>query len=210
MASDQPTEGRCGARIRNGPDAGRYCARYPRLYQDRCPKHGGDAPQNLKAAERRRQEAEARRVVARYGDAVPVDPADAIVDTLARLNGACEALRDEIAKLEPKALTWGKAEVTKIGSTQFPGVDKKFAAGINPLVELYERNLRELARLSVDALKVGVMLRREQRDADLADWLLERMLAFAAAAGLDAGKPEIIALASSALTGQSKPKAIEA
>lgn len=203
MASSEPITGRCAARIKRGG----FCELYPMTEQTRCQKHGGKAPQNVAAAQRRLAEKQAAAIVVRYGDAVPVNPIDAIEDTLNRLNGACIALRNVIAELEPKALVWGKAEVTKIGSTQFPGVDKKFAAGINPFVELYERNLRELARLSVDALKVGVVLRREQRDADLGAQILETLLTFAELLGHARG-PDVLAVAQQALLG-TKPKELE-
>lgn len=212
MASPEPIAGRCGAKVRPKPEQGReggYCTRPPSRGQARCRAHGGSTPQAKAAAERRLAEQGAQAVVHKYGMPIEVHPADAILDTIARLNGACVALRDVITELEPRALVWGKKEVTKIGSTQFPGVDKTFAAGINPFVELYERNLRELARLSVDALKVDVMLKREQRDAQMGDFMITTLLRFAELLGHDVADDRVLALVDTALAGP-KPLALEA
>lgn len=197
MPSPEPIDGRCAARVTPKPEQGRpggYCTLPPLRGQARCRMHGGAAAQNKKAAERRLAEEAALRHVARYGQPVEVDAFQASQEVLATRYGNLLALRDLIASMEPEALTWGASEVKEIGASQFPGVDITKAAGIAPIVELYERQLRELAAVAHEQIKIGVVLRAEQRDSEVGQWMLGRMLELAAALGHDASAPDVVRL----------------
>lgn len=210
MPSPAPISGRCGARVKAKPELGReggYCTQPRMRDQTRCRFHGGAAPHNKAAAERRGAEREARSLVAKYGLPVAIDPADALLDSLHSTYGAVLALRDAVMELEPQALVWGPSEIVEVNATQFPGVDRTEKAHITPLVELYERNLDRLAKIATDAVKVGISLRQEQRAAQMGEFLLDAMLRFAVLVGADSTSPATIAAANEALqaAGRAQP-----
>ncbi len=161
MASAEPTDGRCAALIRKGPDAGMFCTKPPMIAQTRCGSHGGKAKQNLAAAARRQQEAAAAVYVARYGVPSAIEWHEAVQQGLDETYGNVLALRDLVAQLAPAALTWGEQQVVTVGASQFPGVDVTQAAGVAPVVTLYGQERDRLHRMAVDAGKLGLEARRQ-------------------------------------------------
>lgn len=158
MASAEPIDGRCAAKVGAG-----YCEKHPMVGQNRCGTHGGRAPQAIAAAERRQQEARAAALAVTYGLPVEIDPVDALLGELWRTQGAVLWLEVQIRALTPEGLTWGVTSVVDKGATEFTGIDRTEAAGITPLLEVYMRERKHLAQLSKDCVTVGIELRMEQR-----------------------------------------------
>lgn len=70
MASDEPIDGRCAARVKNAP--GKFCTQRPVRGTNRCKVHGGLAPQVREKGQRRLAETQAMKMLEQLG----ADPAD--------------------------------------------------------------------------------------------------------------------------------------
>lgn len=211
VASPAPIAGRCAAKVRPKPEQGReggYCERPPLKGQARCRSHGGGSGQAKRAAAYRLAEEEAAHYLARYGQPVAVHPADALLETVHSRYGDLLALRDAVLELAPDELAWGETEVKMVGASQFPGVDRTSGARLHPMVVLYDKTLTELTRSSEISLKTDVMLKREQRDAELGGYLLDALVRLAGLLGHDTGDALVLDAIDAALG--SGAKALEA
>lgn len=122
----------------------------------RCKWHGGASPSGSKAGKR----AAAESAVATYGLPIEVDPADALLDEVARSFGHVHYLLAKVRETDPDRLVWGRTEKVFRDSGEFPGVDTTEAAKPNAWLELYMRERDYLRRVCVDVLKAGVDERR--------------------------------------------------
>lgn len=208
MASPEPIAGRCAARVKPKPEQGRaggYCELRPMTGQTRCRSHGGRAPQNMKAAERREALAEAEAAAVTFGLPVKVDPIDALLGELWRTQGAVQWLERQIRAIEPDALTWGLTEVAEVHASQFTGTNRTESARIHGLMALYQTERQHLTLVSEKCVKVGIAAKEQQRMEMLGGLLLDRMSVLAAAAGLDPASVAVAELISTVLTSGAPP-----
>lgn len=168
MASTEPTDGRCGALIRKGPDAGMYCTKPPMKAQARCGSHGGRAPQNIAAAARREAEAEIEALIVTMGAPIDVTPEEALQRQLRQTAGHCAWLLARVRELDADALLWNRTSEQAIEASQFPGVDTTREAVSHVWLTTYERHLNIHLRVVDMALKHDLgarMVRLAERDA---------------------------------------------
>lgn len=95
-----------------------------------------------------------------YGVPIEIDPADALLNEVQRTYGHVWYLLAKVQEQDPDALVWGLATETDKGATEFPGVDRTYAAKPNAWLELYERERQRLVAVCTAALKAGVEERR--------------------------------------------------
>lgn len=149
---------RCKARSRR--QDGAQCKRAPMHGQDVCATHGGRAPQNLAAAERRLAQVRAAKAVETFGLPRQIDPRDALLEEVYRTAGAIDWLHAQILELDAAAVTWGKTdEVTKT-ATEYEGVDTTHAASVNVWVQLWQQERKHLVDVSKAAISAGIEERR--------------------------------------------------
>jgi hypothetical protein len=175
MASSEPIAGRCGAQVsvsERNPKGG-YCELPPMKAQARCGSHGGRAPQNLAAAERRQQKAAAEAAVRTFGLRRDVSAEDALLEELQWTAGHVAWLRDRVMELQPDALVWGVSSEVDKRSSDFPGVDTTSEAVPNVWLTVYQRERQHLLAVAAAILKAGIDERRvrlaERQGALVAD-----------------------------------------
>jgi hypothetical protein len=146
---------RCGQphpRCRAHNKAGTPCMRYPRDGAPVCGRHGGFAPQVIRATERRRQERAAEAAVATYGLPVDIAPTDALLEEVRWTAGHVAWLRTRVAELEADSLVWGTTKSDHQGATE--------AAAVNVWLDLYQRERRHLLDVCRAAIGAGIEERR--------------------------------------------------
>ncbi len=154
--ADAPEAGpkRCKAR---STTTGQQCRQLPMRGQQVCRAHGGGAPQNRAAAQRRLEQEALAKAAVTYGARRDVSHLEALVDLLQDSAGHVVWLRERIQAETPEALVWGVSDEVNRGSGEFPGVDRKYAAAPSVWLEQYHKERRmlldvskELARLELD------------------------------------------------------------
>lgn len=131
----------------------------------RCKLHGGSTPSHVASAIAGRIKAD----TATYGTPRDIAPVAALLEEVRYAAGHVEWLRGKVAELEPDALTWGVAEISMKGATEFKGTDTTEKAALNVWLEAYHRERRYLLDVCKAALAAGCE---------------ERMVALAEAQGL--------------------------
>ncbi len=104
----------CGARTRSGG----LCRQAKINGTARCKQHGGQAPQTIAAAERRRTMAEAAELIGSFGYGQPreISPTEAIKEELHRTASAVQWLSMIVGQLEQDRLAQGVTKIeTKTG-----------------------------------------------------------------------------------------------
>jgi len=211
MASAEPTDGACAARIRKGPFAGAYCTKPPMTGQARCGSHGGRAPQAKAAAARRIAEAQAAAAVVTYGLPVEIHPLDALRSELWRTQGAVLWLEQQVRALAPEELIWGTKEIVDKRATEFKGIDRTEAALIHGWMEHYRWERKHLAEVSALCVKVGIDLLEQQRIQQQAEEFLPVLRRVVSALGADPDDAKVTALILAALQpGDGGPLAVTA
>jgi hypothetical protein len=125
-----------------------------------CSVHGGSAPAVRAAAGRRVAEADARKAVATYGLAVDIDPSAALLQEIARTQGAVLWLADKVRELDPEALVWGITK-TQHGHGQQGRIDvTEEAAEVSAWVRLWQTERSHLVKVCESALRAGVAERQ--------------------------------------------------
>lgn len=114
-----------------------------------------------KAAAERTERAEARRIVHTYGLPVETTPEQAILDEVHRTAGHIAWLAQRIRELDAQDLIWGKTKVKTGGDDR--GTTEE--AGVHVWVKLYQTERAHLAKVSAEAIRVGI----EERQVKLAE-----------------------------------------
>jgi hypothetical protein len=168
------------------------CSQWALTGQTRCRQHGGSAKQNLEAAERRRQQAEAEKLMMMLGAPVDgADPAEIITERIAVRAGHVRWLLAQVRELEPHTLTWGLTrrktavdrgdDADESGRRRFAGTDEGDTHEAKPHIwwTLYNEAADKLERLCVEAIRVGLDERRvrlAEQQADLWVRLIDGVL----------------------------------
>lgn len=166
MPAAGPGKKLCGANLKGG----RACrnpagARTEHLGVGRCYRHGGNTPNHKAAAEVEL----AKQAVQRYGLAVDIDPALAMMKAVARSYGSVLYLRAQVAELD---VPWVE--------------DKPHVAWTMLMAE--EKHHNDVCR---DAQRAGVERRAIEMQEDLARQMVAFASAFARALGLDPSAPDV-------------------
>lgn len=151
----------CTARNRSGERCGRSATPGATV----CASHGSKAPQVRQKAVERVQEAEAARIVAAalpFGAVAPVDPLTALSDLINHKVAEVSWLRARVAELGDTARVWGPTDHEE-GIGPLGAIDKTTEkAGPHTWWSLLRTAEDQLARFTVDAIKVGITERRVQ------------------------------------------------
>lgn len=145
---------RCSAHTKAGNPCGQ-----PRMSgQMVCRKHGGKAPQNLAAAERRLAEREAMKALESFDlDLIrEVNPLDALLGELYRTSAFVGWLDVLVAEIKKDDIFWGKTREKEGGDDA--GVTHE--AGTSAVVQLWERQRKHLKDVAKTCLDVGLDARR--------------------------------------------------
>lgn len=159
----------CGARKRQPDEDGNHgnCARPAGWGTDhvgtgRCKLHGGSTKDHKKAAQKDR----AKKARDTFGLPVEIDPAVALLQEVWRTQGHVMWLGAVVQQLRKKDVAWGITK-RKTGGEDH-GVTEE--AKINAYVALYQDERKHLARVSAEAIKAGVEVKRlkiEEQRAEL-------------------------------------------
>jgi hypothetical protein len=147
------------------------CRRHAMLGQNVCYKHGGMAPQNLRAAERRLAERKVNLQIERLGIPVEVEPIKALLAALYESAGICAYLRSEISKRQDTAED-GPGSVL----TQHDPAGVRESA----LLKMYLESVERLARISKTALDAGIderTVRMTEQQGELLVRVVEAVMA---------------------------------
>lgn len=164
MAEHPKSCERCGqphVRCSGHRKDGQPCGQPPMADQAVCRKHGGKAPQNLAAAERRRAERQALVAAEAFGLPREVDPHTALLEELHRTAGAVQWLGAIVADLEQDGIVWGRVKETH-GTQLERGTDNGVtkAAAVNVWVRLWQEERDRLAKVAKTCVDVGIEERR--------------------------------------------------
>ncbi|WP_439947175.1 hypothetical protein [Streptomyces sp. BBFR109] len=154
---------RCWGRSKK---TGKQCGRPSKAGQHVCRFHGGNAPQNLKAAERRITEEKARAIVETYGRKIQTTATEALLDEVQWTAGHVAWLRERVQEIESEAaapgrdsehpLVWGVTR-QKIGGED-EGITEEAAPNI--WLKLYQQERAHLVKVCAEAIKAGIEERR--------------------------------------------------
>lgn len=130
-----------------------------------CTVHGGATKQAKSAATRNLSRARAELAVATYGLPRNIEPHEAILEEIARTNGAVFWLAEIVAQLEQNDLTWGVTSHESGYGAEGP-IDKvTHTAAVNAWLSLYQTERKHLVDVCKTAIQVGIA-EREVRLAE--------------------------------------------
>ena len=193
--SPEPIEGRCGAKLR-GSDA--YCQATLAEGARRCRRHGGATTQaQAKAAERVAEKKFSRRmrvmgILDEGEDYDDVDPAQALLRTVAQTAREVEFWEWMVRDLDPDDVIWGRTEHEE-GVGPLGAIDKTTEkAEVNVAVRSLIDARGRLVKWSSEALKAGIAERRVRIAEDTAAQIVGLLHRFVAALGLTPEQAERI------------------
>lgn len=125
-----------------------------------CARHGGNSPEAQRVATLQ----EAMYLGKTYGSSIKTDPAQALVDELARTNGAVQWLQLQIEDTVRAVEAAGEDPLTFLTSTKGQLIRN-----------LYDKERDRLTRISAACLNLGLK-ERELRLAEQMGWLIQRVL----------------------------------
>lgn len=122
----------------------------------RCKLHGGATPDHRAASQR----AQAEKAVETFGLPRRVDPREALLEEVWRTAGAVDWLGEQVRRLDPGAVIWGKTSEVDKQAGEFPGMDVTHAAAVNVWVDLWQRERKHMLAVTKAALDAGTEERR--------------------------------------------------
>jgi hypothetical protein len=146
--------------VAQSKQSGQRCKRAPIPGGVVCVMHGGKAPQVRAEAERRTQQSTLHAAAVTFGLPVKVTPTQALMDEIQWTAGHVAWLRERIQELEADALTWGRTEYREGAGEEGLTTTTVERAGVNVLLELYERERKHLVAVTTAALSAGIEERR--------------------------------------------------
>ncbi|MGW1744586.1 hypothetical protein ACWCRD_03000 [Streptomyces sp. NPDC002092] len=154
---------RCWGRAKR---TGLQCELWPMDGQTVCQKHGGKAPQSLRAAARRITEEKAAALVATYGLKIETTATDALLDEVKWTAGHVQWLRERVQEIESEAvgdgtdrehpLVWGITREKSGGEDR--GTTEEAAP--NVWLRLYQQERAHLVKVCEAAIRAGIEERR--------------------------------------------------
>ncbi|MFE2486054.1 hypothetical protein ACFXGR_22690 [Streptomyces mirabilis] len=134
--------------------------------QNVCRHHGGNAPQSLRAGERRVTEERARVLVETYGRKIETTAAEALLDEVQWTAGHVAWLRERVQEIESEAavaatdrehpLVWGVTREKSGGEDR--GTTEEAAP--NVWLKLYQQERTHLVKVCSEAIRAGIEERR--------------------------------------------------
>lgn len=121
-----------------------------------CAHHGGGAPQVRAKAKERDTLKKARAMVDTYGLPIEITPEQAILAEVHRTAGHVAWLEQQVRELDPGDLIWGVTRVKEGGEDR--GTTRE--AAVHVWLKLYRDERAHLAKVSADAIRVGIEDRR--------------------------------------------------
>lgn len=133
------------------------CKNSPRDGQRVCNAHGGRAPQSVAAAQRNLANAEAEKLMRRFGGPVDTTPTEALLDTVRWTAGYVAWLRDKVAEIDTdRKLVWGVTRKKTGGDDR--GVTRE--SGENAWLVLLGKWHDKLVKVCTAAIRAGIEERR--------------------------------------------------
>jgi hypothetical protein len=170
---------RCTATAKS---TGQRCKRRPHPGSNVCVKHGAakGTPAAAAAARRRDEQRilhEMERIVTTYGVAREIDPGMALLEEVHRTAGHVAWLGHAVSQLQPEEL--------------FQYDDRGFQKDA-VIVQMYARERAHLAKVSADAVRIGLEARMVSYAERLGEQVLTAMRGFAAELGHDPDDPAVV------------------
>jgi len=161
---------------RKGTDPKAPCLAHPERGARACSKHGGATKRSKAAALRARNEEDARNAAHRHAVDRRLDPADALLEEIARTAGLVDWLRTRVEDLDPEAIITGRLS-TKVTSDPDGGTTQTTTdgPGIHLWWRLYGQERDRLRAIAVDAIRAGIA-ERQVRLAESQGELVGRLL----------------------------------
>lgn len=132
-----------------------------------CWFHGAGRANVRETGRRRLALAEATKLMQTYGRPIVTDPAQALLDEIARTAGHVAWLGARVAALQPEQLVDGVAQTTTVEPAAAEDADSRPSrvevvrrVGVNVFVQLYMAERKHLAQVAEAALKCGIEDRR--------------------------------------------------
>lgn len=148
-----------GHHSRNHAEPGSPCANMAMRGQDVCRAHGGAARQNRAAAAQRIAEADAEKVLRRFGEPVETTPSEALLDAVKWTAGYVAWLRGKVAEVATdEDLIWGVTRNKSGGEDRGTTEEAKPNAWLSLLGEWHDR----LVKICSEAIRAGIEERRVQ------------------------------------------------
>lgn len=128
-----------------------------------CKRHGGGSRQSREKSAKHKQEEKARRVAARFADAIEVNPVEALLGLIYHSAGHVKFYLDQVNELvsvDAEKLVWGDTKLMDKTGGEDWGTTSVEEAGINMWLKLYNDERDRLASLIEKAVKLNIDERR--------------------------------------------------
>lgn len=170
-------QNRCTARTRNG----KQCKNPPIRGATTCRMHGAAAPQVKAKAQKRWQQQQAAKALARLGEPQHIDPTTALLDLIRTKAGEVAWYRHKISELTTDhELIWGTQKHTETASTMGPSESTTTGPQAHMWLQLMHKAEDQLARFSTEALRAGIEERRirlEEQQAEVLAHFAQELMA---------------------------------
>lgn len=188
--------GRQAQRCKAVKASGERCGKWAMENQEVCDTHGGRAPQNRAAAERRAQEATAVAACAKFGLPIEVTPMQALLQQVRVAAGEVAFYRARVQELTPDQMVHGytSAQRTRGVSGYGRGVDETTTlaqARPHVWVQLLHDSERHLADVCRYALAAGAQEQIVELLKAEAAVLVRALVAVLTRFGIDERDPRI-------------------
>ena len=143
--------------------------------------HGAAAPQVKAKAQKRWQQQQAAKPLARLGEPQHIDPTTALLDLIRTKAGEVAWYRHKISELTTDhELIWGTQRHTETSSTMGPSESTTTGPQAHMWLQLMHKAEDQLARFSTEALRAGIEERRirlEEQQAEVLAHFAQELMA---------------------------------